>query len=455
MAVLAAALAIVPAKAMAQCTLTFNARAQEWTLKDCERKTDVDVHGTPTLFVSASTPVTVIVQDVNPLLYAASIGTITIEKIEVLESLQSIALAAGPVFVDILSTTGLRTWHVDRLTRRAEARQSAATPLETAIANLKDALSIFLGEEAALIAETQRLEFHPTVTVTAPEKTLAAWSALFATLRKELGDAERQANPLQADQRKEASALLDKSGAILKAVATAKLMIRRACLSSTPAGSQDCSTEPASGAKFTVGRTLRPWTGTRATSWDEIATYPLTIARQSHYASNVVTDLPEKLETKFRLASRKGSLLGASLGLTNADVEDPTFGAVADPASPDRKLVTRTGRSQRSGVVSLLGTYAFTHRTEAWALRPMAEFGTTVDTDRPAVFGGGAVGLGRYVRLGFGVTRQRVKALDGQTEGVTVVADEKAIKTHDVWKNGRYWSLTVSISSLPFFSKEK
>lgn len=446
-----AALVAPAAAAGADCTLTFSARLQQWNLDGCREKTDTDLNGTPTIFVNTTTPVNIVVVDANPLLYIASIGTVTTAKIEASESLQTLFLGFGGVFKEIVGAM------VSKATPDPKAGEVPRPPLAVAIALLKADLEQFLREEITLITAVQRLEFADRVTVGSPTTTLETWTTRFTLLRSRLEDEEalikvaghdasKVAGP---EARKEAAALLEKAGTILKAVSTAKLVARRACV----AAARTCTGEPA--GSVTVERRIPVWTGTRAAAWDEIATYPLTVARQSLYAGSVVTDMPEKVETTFRIGSRSGSLFGTGLGLTSSNIADPTFAAVGDPASPDKKVVTQTRSSQRSAMVTLLGTYAFTHKTEDWSLRPLLEFGTALDTDRPGAFVGAALGIGRYLRFAAGVTRQRVKALDGQTADVTVVTDDKAIRTHDVWENGKYWSVSFNITGLPLFSKGK
>jgi hypothetical protein len=80
------------------------------------------------------------------------------------------------------------------------------------------------------------------------------------------------------------------------------------------------------------------------------------------------------------------------------------------------------------------------------------QIGAGLDTGNPAFFWGVSYGLGKYIRIGYGETSQRVKTLkDGQTVGSPVV-DKDAIKTRQEFRNDHYLSLTISIGSLKFFN---
>lgn len=439
LALVLATCAPVPAAAAGPCEIVFDARRQQWDLAACAGKTDVDINGRPTIFVDRNTQVTVTVTEINPLLYTATVGEITVEKIAVLEDLATIALGVGAPLRASIRALAVRPPDL-----------AAPNPFDEAVFRLKTDIRLFLAEEAALIAAVQQLEFAASAVVRAPTARLAAWNRRISTLREEFENDRLLPPPQQNTQAQaEAEPLLEGAASILQAVATAKLIAQRACV----AAGATCPAEPA--GSFTVVRRAVAWKGSRAAAWDEFATYPLTIARQSLYENKIVTDQPEKIETTFRIGSRQGALFGAGIGLTNARLADPVFAAVADPADATRKLVTQTGSSERSAIPALLATYAFTHKTAGWPARPLLEFGTSIDTDAPGVFAGVGIGLGRYIRVAIGTSYQRVTALDGQAEDETVVADNDAIKTRDVWDTGRYWSVSFNISGLPFFKQDK
>lgn len=445
-AILTIAACAVAGEAAAQCRLEFNARTAVWTRTGpapCPSiAVDVDINGVPTLYLDKSQTLDLVITDINPLMYVASIGEVTLEDIPQVKDLAALFLQFGGLITQL----------------RAEG--DVAPTLKSALLAVQRLMTAFGREEALLLSQVQQLEFSPSVSIAPPTARLAAWTSALQTLRVQFDQARsdhlvaRARNAAERDANKDAmekaEAILDKERDILKAVAAAKIFATRACMAA--AGSSACNGDDP-GGPYTVSRVLRLGQVQRD-RWSKIATFPIAIKRQSPYDASLVSSLPDAIASKFRLTSTQSALLGIGVGVVTTNVVSPTWSAAADPANPAQKVVTRTGENDRIAIKSLVASYAFTGRTASMPVRPLLEFGTSLETKAPGAFVGIGFAVAKYLRLGIGVTGQRINALNGQTEGVTVVAEDAAIKTKNRWKAGIYWSFGLSLTDLPLFSRE-
>jgi hypothetical protein len=190
--------------------------------------------------------------------------------------------------------------------------------------------------------------------------------------------------------------------------------------------------------------------------WSRIRTFPLTISPQAAIKTELGYDDADDVSSSYKIGHRQSTLFGVGVGLTLTPLASPTWKAVPAPGDPARKVVGRTGADIRSGQVALFANYrllqAVAPATAGWIVKPGVEAGIAASTDNPGAFLGASFEVLRALRIGVGVTRQRVKALDGQIEGVTIVGSTDEIKTRDVFTNARYVSITFALDTLSLFS---
>lgn len=146
---------------------------------------------------------------------------------------------------------------------------------------------------------------------------------------------------------------------------------------------------------------------------------------------------------------------GLGVGLIYTDLEENTWKAVPDPTDATKKVIGKPSSNSRAGQLALLANlrpgWATFGRNGTYGL----QFGAGTDTDKPSLFLGASVDLGRWFRIGAGQTWQRVKVLSsGQEELKTVVADDAAIRTRDAFRNDFYLSLSISLDGIPLFESK-
>lgn len=449
------ALCCRPAAAFAGCpalTLVFNATSGEWSVLEagCRSLADFDENGRPKLFIGKTVKVSVRIVEVNPLIYTAAYGDVTVEDIASLKELQALALVGGnligaginPAAAD-LSVTENRNAELERAVRAAAA-----------------AVKVLDQERGDIVRAAQTLEFAPEVTVRAPSRPYADWWPLYRELQaqydreienRDAAEAAINAGRLKIEDAeiasdavlKQAETLLKSASDIMKSAATLHLAMKPLC------GRQAC----APGQSVTMTRIIVMPDIVRAARWDKVATYPIKIARNGLLADQLATRMPKEVATSLKIASPTASLLGVDVGLMTASYGSATYAAVVDPANPAQKRVTRTDDGRFTAVPALIGTYAFTQANARRPIRVLAEFGGSVKTDKPAWLVGPGVSFGGVLRVGAGLSAGRIKVLDGQQDGVTVVESKDAIKTKGAWTKGWYWSFGVTIAPVHFFKQ--
>jgi hypothetical protein len=313
-------------------------------------------------------------------------------------------------------------------------------------------LVTFESERLGIIRAAQALELHPaprTVTVKGPSTKYETWRRLFSELREELANPTGQVKPDEAAL-KAARELLAGELVALKATTSMYYVVRTACLNA----GQGCAIEDdVVGKSFALSRTIIMPPVNRQSKWNKIETHPLKISRDSAIAEVVVSAMPKEIATSFRLADKGASLLGVTIGIMSASVESPTWTAVAEASDPTQKVPTKTKTERFRAVPAIIGSWAGSRANVNRPVHGLLEFGGALDTSRSAWFAGPGVSIGKVLRLGVGGVIARVNELDGQEEGLTVVADNNAIKTRTAWAGGWYWSVGVSLSGMPFFGK--
>ncbi|HEX7154056.1 MAG TPA: hypothetical protein VF618_21390 [Thermoanaerobaculia bacterium] len=182
--------------------------------------------------------------------------------------------------------------------------------------------------------------------------------------------------------------------------------------------------------------------------WDKINPQPIKVAADSPFAADVVPSRPATVETSFRAKAVGSRAWDLGVAVTATRLKSPTFG-VQDGA------IAIADEESRAGNLAMMFNYLpfriATPNAPEYLQRLGAQVGAAVDTKKPAFFWGISYGLGPYIRLGWGGTSQRITELRGQSIG-DPVPNKEAIRTRQGFANSHYWSLTVSINSLKFFT---
>ncbi len=189
--------------------------------------------------------------------------------------------------------------------------------------------------------------------------------------------------------------------------------------------------------------------------WDALRTYPLEIAADSPYVSNIALAHAKSVTTRYRVRSATARVFGVGVGVVVTDVAETTYGAVARSPADKELVITETDRTSRSGQLAVLLDYWVLQHVsgsaERWSVRPGLQFGTAVSSDDPAFYGGVVIGIAKYLRVSGGATAQRRKELEGQIPG-QVVANRDAIRRRDRFAPGYYISFSFALDSLSLFN---
>jgi|GEM_PF-3019869 len=189
-------------------------------------------------------------------------------------------------------------------------------------------------------------------------------------------------------------------------------------------------------------------------AWSKIRSRTLTVTKASPF-DTISPNRPDTVATSYSAASLTASLVELNVALTHTQLSSPVFGtvSVAAPTAADpnakKNIIAHKDDDERSGKLAVLVSYPVFNRVSSapWARRLGVEFGVGSSTATPALFLGASLKLNSAVRLGFGVTYQQVKALDGQSIGDTVGA-EADIKRKNVGDTSWYASFSVSLESI-------
>jgi hypothetical protein len=191
-------------------------------------------------------------------------------------------------------------------------------------------------------------------------------------------------------------------------------------------------------------------------SWQDVETQPIKIATAGDFSSNIHARRQTGISTSYKVQPASARAWDVGVSLIRTRISDPKFTAVAGTGT--QKVIAQTGATTRSGELALFANVrpvAFiSPDAPAWTRGFGVEIGSALSTDKPAVFAGLSVQLGRYFRLGWGFTAQRVTELKGQKIGDAVTSNDDIV-THQAFHSAHYLSLTVSLGSIPFFSAPK
>lgn len=188
-----------------------------------------------------------------------------------------------------------------------------------------------------------------------------------------------------------------------------------------------------------------------AIRWSQTRTDTVEVALDESLKGKIALRHPDKASGSFRVIRAFSDGLEADFALTRTDLFSSSFEAKdADGVDGGSSRIEETDRSTRSGELAVMAAYRFPLGA-GFAIGP--QVGVGADLDHAAIFYGLSVRW-RFLSLGYGRTRQKVKALDGQTVGQELAAGE-VVRTRDRFTSEPYWSLAISIRDLPFFKPKE
>jgi hypothetical protein len=203
-----------------------------------------------------------------------------------------------------------------------------------------------------------------------------------------------------------------------------------------------------------VDRRLFLEANAKPVQWDKIQTHTIQVKAASPFAASVVASRPSSVETAVMLDSVQRGLWGIGASVIWTSLKSPTFSAVTHPTDPSKMVIAETDQEVRAGGLALLVDYRLGRKLfpgsrvgQIFGL----EFGAAADTSKPGFFGGLSFQLGRFVRLGGGITYQRIKALRGQNLGDVVKATSD-IKMRQRFEDGAYLSLSIGLEQFRLFT---
>jgi hypothetical protein len=279
---------------------------------------------------------------------------------------------------------------------------------------------------------------------------------LYAELR---GDFEEKARVLAALVKgmkaveEQIVKLIGGAAAMAKAAENLELFRERVFANAiaTPAPCAIDATARCIGADKLAAFIIVPGGPSRVTRWESLHTRPIKIAADSPYAADVVTRRTA-VDTSYKFRSKLPSIFDLGVAVTRTDLESPVFGAVKD--SEGKTRVAIVDQETRSGRMALMLNIVplrlwNTHKF----IEPLGiQIGASPDSAKPGLFWGLSYGLGKYVRVGWGGTSQRVDTLRSETPLGKEIASKDDIRKRQAYKNDHYWSLMISIRALRLFT---
>jgi hypothetical protein len=202
-----------------------------------------------------------------------------------------------------------------------------------------------------------------------------------------------------------------------------------------------------------------PGGATRVTRWESVHTRPIKIAIDSPYSGDLRSVRPP-VETSYNLRSSLASIFDVGVSVTKTDLQSPVFGAVRvddgdGNLANDKKvvgIVDQEGQSGKLAVMLNVVPLRLWNKAPTW-LQPLGiQIGAGADSSKPGLFGGFSYGLGKYARIGWGWTSQRVSTLRDETPEGKQIADASEIRKRQKYQEDHYWSLMVSVRALRLFA---
>jgi hypothetical protein len=191
--------------------------------------------------------------------------------------------------------------------------------------------------------------------------------------------------------------------------------------------------------------------------FDKNGSESFSVTLQPEFA-NVSTVHPKTLTATYEVVARRNFDIDVDFAPVLTPLKEPTFGVVTRivdelgpggaPVKIEKKLIGRTKEQARAGQIAVFAT------VKSWRLtqfRP--QFGASVSTDAPGLFGGIAYVPSRYFKVSGGWTMQKVTGLaKGLHEGQPIT-DASELQTRDIFDNDWYVAVSITIDNLPLFRK--
>lgn len=191
----------------------------------------------------------------------------------------------------------------------------------------------------------------------------------------------------------------------------------------------------------------RPGAGETDLRWSQVRSENFKIAVDSPYKEGITLNHPAEVTAGYELQRAGRWDFDVDVATVYTEIANPEFSAV-DPDGDGKLVIDQTGEKGRAGDLAMFVSFQRrSARRSQFTFGP--QLGVGFDTDFPALFGGFAVGISRYAKLGFGWTWQRIDELRGHINDPVSSKDD--IKTRDAFDNNYYISLSITLDELPFF----
>jgi hypothetical protein len=432
-----------------QIELTFDARTGQWSdiTGNCRKFVTFDDQRRPKVKAKRDQKIKVRIIGVNPLLYSARFGEVTLTPIAAEKDLQSLLGLLG----SIVSTAA------QPMVTGGGSEGCTGGPLIEALAPLRKSLLKLDADRMLLLAAAQALEFEgATANVNAPEVARDLLLRQFAAVRNAVTH-----HPTD-DCIDEVTKVLDKQGDVVKALSLLLVAVEMACEQTSNDPAARCTAHDLKGHTFQLRRKIRMPDLVLATPWNRTATYPIKVA-QDYLSPAIATRLPKEMSTSLTIQDARATRLDVSVGILNVfsrEAQRATWIVAPTPDDPSRKVVTKSTADSFVGVPSLIASYEF----PPWACCGFrVELGSSLNTAKPAGFVGAGFSVFSSLRVGFGIAAIRIPKLvgDGPQEEASASTDQ--IKTKQVWtfehpdegwkKLNWYVSLSLSFSGLSLFNR--
>jgi len=215
-------------------------------------------------------------------------------------------------------------------------------------------------------------------------------------------------------------------------------------------------------------------------SWTKIRTTTLQVSLSSPYADQITPARPKEVTTSYRMARRGADRFGVGVGVLYTRASSPVYVAAdPDPGSnttiktttttpvtggqiateitqPELKLITEKDREPRAGQLAIFANYRL-WGTERFGIGPQGGIGLSVD--RPSFHAGVVVNASKWLMLGVGKGRFRVKQLGLNADGTPQEPSDRVGSTDDIkiengWMGAGYATASINILGLPLFSSK-
>ena len=152
---------------------------------------------------------------------------------------------------------------------------------------------------------------------------------------------------------------------------------------------------------------------------------------------------PATLTSSYKVVARRSLDVDFDFGAVYTSLSDPTYGVVTHGTE---QRIEETKTETRAGQVALFASFRMPR------LDPVQlQVGAGVSSEDPAIYGGVAYQLSRYVKLSTGWTMQRVTRLGQGLRENDVVTDASQLRTRDAFAGAWYAAISITLDEIDFF----